>query len=392
MQQSACLPGYQAVTIQPKQANAGPQDREAGKPPAHIRVDLGAIRDNYRTLCHLSHPAECAPVLKADAYGVGVEHVAPVLFNAGARTFFVAYFSEAMKLDAVFDPSAKVRIYVLEGTEPGAEHLYSQARIFPVINTLQQLDGWQAYRTQSGLDKTCAVHVDTGMNRLGISPSELMSRAPLADGSAIDLVLSHLGSADTPDSHHNADQLVKLQGIIPELTSVRISFCNSSGMFLDERYRFDMTRPGIALYGGNPAPWTDNPMRPVITLEAQLRQVKSIDAGETVGYGADFVSQSPMTLGTLALGYADGYPRSLAGSGAFATFRDRKAPLVGRISMDFCVVDLSDFDDDMPVTGDYLQLIGPEYTLDQLAECAGTISHEILTGLGKRPLWEYIDP
>ena len=362
------------------------------EPHSRIRIDLGAIRENYRQLVARSAPAECAVTLTADAYALGMSEIALELYRAGARTFFVAYRVEALELASVLEGNEGVRIYAFEGTVPGNEEGYSRKTVFPVLNTPEQVAGWRALRDKTGSTKPCAVHVDTGMNRLGLPVGDCATILQDADEIGVELVLSHLSSADTPDSPQNDIQLRRLMGIREKMPSVAFSFCNSSGIFLGSDYLFEMTRPGIALYGANPTPSSRNPMLPVLTLEAQLRQVWEISAGETVGYGADFVSDRAMRLGTLAIGYADGYRRSLTDSGAYAVYSGTRAPLVGRVSMDSCVVDLSGFGDNPPPVRDWMELMGTDFTLDDYARCAGTISHEILTGLGQRLERCYVNP
>ena len=363
----------------------------APEPHSRVRIDLGAIRENYKLLAERSAPAECAVTLKANAYALGMAEIATELYRAGARTYFVAYLSEALELASILDGFSDVKIYVFDGTVPGNEDDYSRDCVLPVLNTLEQVAGWRAYRQRTGAGKSCAVHVNTGMNRLGLPISDFKKLRDNAEGLGVELVLSHLSSADTPNSPQNQIQLERLMEIREQIPAVAFSFCNSSGLFLGKEYVFQLTRPGLALYGANPTPWTRNPMRPALSLQAKLRQVWEISPGETVGYGADFVSDRKMRLGTLAIGYADGYPRSLANSGAYAMFNNIAAPLVGRVSMDFCVVDLSDFGDSAPGPGDWMEVMGAAFTLDDYAQCAGTISHEILTGLGQRLERSYFD-
>ena len=349
-----------------------------------LTINLAAVRDNYRILADRCGQAECGATLKANAYGLGVENIAPTLYAAGARTFFVAYHGEALELSQVLGHGSDTRIYVLEGTHCGSESDYITDNIFPVLNTIEQIAGWKNFRNKTGINKSCAVHVDTGMNRLGMAPSVFESALDLINEAGVDLVLSHLGSADDTQSPHNAQQLEKVLSIQARASGKRVSLCNSAGLFLGSRYVFDLARPGVALYGANPVSGIENPMKGAVTLEARVRQIRHIDAGETVGYGADFVSDRPMVLGTLAMGYADGFPRSLGASGAYAVFRGQRAPLVGRVSMDFCVVDLSNLGDQRPKPDDYMELMGKDLPLDKFAEFAGTISHEVLTNFGAR--------
>ena len=360
-------------------------------PPCRAIVDLSAIRKNYQFLNTISANAECAVVLKANAYGLGISKVAPELYCAGARTFFVAFLSEAIELKSTLGNTVQVKIYVLEGNSPGSESDFNQIQVAPVLNSVDQVKRWNEHQRKNKEVLPCALHIDTGMNRLGLSVSEVKWALESQDSEGVDLVISHFGSADSPQSQQSAKQLERFVSDSIQKPGLRYSIANSSGMFLGKPFLLDLVRPGASLFGIQPTRCKSNPMQPVITIEARLVQIRKIRAGEPVGYGATFISNKPMRLGTISMGYADGYPRSLSGSNAVAVFNGRKAPLVGRVSMDSIVVDLSDFSNQTPKEGDYLQLISNDFSLDELAVNANTIGNEILTGLGGRLKWKYLN-
>ena len=360
-------------------------------PPAKITVDLSAVRYNYSQLNRLSGNAECAVVLKANAYGLSINRVAPELYSVGARTFFVAYLFEAIELKQVLYPFNDVSIFVLEGNAPGTESDFFEYQISPVLNSLDQLSRWETYCQHVSNPGTCAIHVDTGMNRLGLELTELASVLSRAKAFGLTLIISHLSCADDASSKFNKSQLEKFVSGRIGNTDIRFSLSNSSGILLGEDYLFDMTRAGVALFGVNPTPENSTTLRPVIKLEARLNQVREINPGQAVGYGAAYISERPMRLGTISIGYADGYQRSLSDSNVGAYYKGEKFPLVGRVSMDSITVDLGDAVDYSPQIGDYLELVNEQFRIEDLAYHAKTIAHEIMTSLGSRLDWQYIN-
>jgi len=348
---------------------------------ATVRIDLDALARNFRTLRASAEPAECAAVVKANAYGLGVERVARRLEREGCRKFFVATFAEARELRAVLSAA---EIYVFEGAVDGAVAALAELEIRPVLNTLEQVERWRGRGP-------AALHLDTGMNRLGLGLAEvatLAKRRQLTAGIA--LVMTHLACADEPDHPQNREQLERFERLRAQLPAAPTSIGNSAGTLLGGPYRGDVVRPGIALYGGNPFSDRPNPMEAVVTLTAPILQLRELDEPQPVGYGATYLATPPARLAVVGLGYADGYPRNLGNCGTAAVHR-RRVPVVGRVSMDLLCVDVDALPRDTVRVGDFVELIGPTVGLDEVAADAGTIGYEILTGLGSRPMREYVE-
>ena len=362
-----------------------------------LTIDLGALAENWRRLRHRARPAECAAVVKADAYGIGIDHAVPALLLAGCRTFFVAHVAEAVRARAVAPEAA---IYVLNGLLPGSAPALLASAARPVLGSLEECREWAS----AAPGRPCAVHVDTGMNRLGL---------PVADAAALaadhklearlgrPLLMSHLVAAEQPDSGITSRQLEAFRAVRKLFPDWPASLANSSGIFLADNPAFDLVRPGYALYGGNPTPGSPNPMMPVIRLEATILQVHEVGRGETVGYGASWTSPSSRRLATLSLGYADGFPRS--GSRTDESDRNgsdrgavliagRLCPLVGRVSMDLVVADVSGVEPSRVQRGDRAVVIGDGLDIDEVGRRAGTIGYEILTSLGRRHERRYTGP
>lgn len=360
---------------------------------ATLTVDLAALTENWRRLRDLSNPAECAAVVKADAYGVGLEQAGRALSAAGCRTFFVALLSEAARLRAAV-PEAT--IYVLNGLLPGAAPRFAELDVRPILGSLPEVEDWIAAHG----DRSAALHVDTGMNRLGLAPAEA---AALAEQGLFRpaLLMSHLVSAETPDDPDNRRQIEAFAAARRLFPDSPASLANSSGIFLGPDARHDLVRPGYALYGGNPAPGTTNAMRPVVTLSARIVQVRAVEPGETVGYNAQWTARRPCRLATLSIGYADGFPRAASATdrarddgrpvGA-ALIAGRLCPFAGRVSMDLIVVDVTDVPEGEVSRGEQATLIGGSLDIDEVARRAGTIGYEVLTGLGRRYSRRYIEP
>ncbi len=352
-----------------------------------LTVDLAAIAENYRRLKAAFLEKAVAAVVKADGYGLGAERVAPVLVKAGARSIFVAQLDEALKLRPLLDRChPAVTLYVLNGLMPGAEADYAEHNILPVLNSLGEIDAWSAFCRARGTALPAAVHLDSGMCRLGLPPDEVEvlrgDPARLA-GLLPTCILSHLACADEPAHPMNARQLEALKSALPVLPRAPVSFCNSSGIFLGRDYHFDLGRPGVALYGVNPTPQAPNPMQPVVQLRAKILQVRQIDAPQTVGYGASHRATGPARIATVAAGYADGYLRSISNRG-HAWVAGHRVPVVGRVSMDLLALDVTGVAPDSVRPGLWAELLNDEQDVDALAREAGTIGYEILTSLGKR--------
>ncbi len=359
-------------------------DPEAARAGAILTIDLGALAENYRRLCTELNGVPCAAVVKADGYGLGLARVAPALFRAGARSFFVAQLGEAIALRGAIPEAAE--IFVLNGLAAGPVAEFRARRIVPVLNSLDEVDTWRGEARAAGNPLPAALHIDTGMSRLGLPPGELDTLAAepgRLDGIALSHVMSHLACADRPEHPLNAAQLAEFRAARARLPAAPASFANSSGIFLGADYHFDLARPGVALCGVNPTPGRPNPMRQVVRLQGKILQMREIDAPRTVGYGASHRAAGPTRVATVAVGYADGYLRSLSNRGS-AWLGNQRVPVVGRVSMDLITLDVTGVSPESARPGALVDLIGPEHTADHVAEAAGTIGYEILTALGQR--------
>jgi len=348
---------------------------------AVLGINLDAIVGNYRTLCQNLDTVACAAVVKANAYGLGLEPVAMALAKAGCEIFFVAHIDEGIRLRRLLPDH---QIHVLNGLMTGSESDFRSHCLIPVLGSLQEIRRWQ--QSCGSEPQPCDLHIDTGMLRLGLPPSELATIAndpSLLSGLDLQLVLSHLASADDAASVQNQQQLELFRQARQIIPTGRASFCNSSGIFLGADYHFDIARPGVALYGINPTPTRPNPMQAVVTLHARILQVREASPPAHVGYGASFAICQPSRVATAAIGYADGIPRALSNR-SHGYIDGLKVPLIGRISMDLTTFDVSNTPAGVAVPGQWIELIGPNHSLEQLAQEADTISYEILTSLGRR--------
>lgn len=358
--------------------------------PAILTIDLGEIVANWRQLRDRGGAAECAGVVKANAYGLGAHKVVPALYSAGCRTFFVAVLDEAIRLRAMV-PEA--RIVALGGLPPGSEPVFARHGIVPVLNHLGEIGRWQAFCRARHAALPAAVHIDTGMNRLGLGPDELDRLADdhgLLAGFDLQFFMTHLACGDDPGPM-SAEQNARFRAALARLPAAKASFANSAGVLLGPDHHFDLMRPGCALYGINPISGQPNPMRQVIRLDARLLQVRNVDSTMTVGYGATHRVRAAGKIATIAVGYADGYLRSLSSRGN-VFFDGVPAAVVGRVSMDLITVDVSHLPDHLLQPGRLVELIGPNRQADTVAEEAGTIGYEILTQLSARYHRVYVDP
>lgn len=349
--------------------------------PSVLEIDLGRLVSNYRLLCARLGGVPCAGVVKADGYGLGAVPVAEALAGAGCTTFFVAHASEAISLRAAL-PAPE--IYILNGILPGEEDTLVAGGVAPVLSTLEQIETWARAARRLGSPLPAAIHFDTGMSRLGLTPGEsarLIAERHRLDGIRLRYVLSHLACADEPEHPLNAQQLARFRAIRAQFPEARASFANSSGIFLGPDYHFDLGRPGAALHGINPLPGHPNPLAQVVHLQARILQTREIDSAQTVGYGASYRAPGPRRIATVALGYADGYPRALSSKGS-AYCGDRVVPIVGRVSMDLITLDVSAVPN--AHVGQMVEFLGDHRPLDVVAEEADTIGYELLTQLGKR--------
>ena len=348
-----------------------------------LTIDLDAIVANWRLLAAKHRHGQTAAVVKADAYGLGADKVAPALRAAGCRRFVVATPEEGLALRPLL---GEAEIMVLSGPFPGSESLFVEHDLIPVLNSMEQVAAWHTECLVRSRRLPAILHVDTGMSRLGLSLAEAESLRGQTSF-ALTLVMSHLACSDEPDHEMNALQAERFARIRALFPGVEGSLAASSGIFLGEDYRHDWTRPGLALYGGNPVPHKPNPMQPVVTLQGRIVQTRRVDAGDTVGYGASYRCSGEERLAVVSVGYADGLFRSLFTRGC-GHFEGVSVPLVGRVSMDLMIFDCAKAPAAKP--GGLLQLIGPGNDLDAVAQAAGTIPYEILTALGRRYHRTYI--
>ena len=350
-------------------------------------IDLDAIVANWRKLEKTAVPAECAGVIKADAYGCGADPVARALASAGCKTFFVATLDEARAARAAVPQAA---IYVLDGFFQNCGDIYAKIDARPVIGDLNELAEWDVFCRRSGWTGGAAIHIDTGMNRLGLTVAEAQGIIPRinAGDHGITLVMSHLACAEALNHPLNARQLAAFREIASLFSGVPASLSNSSGVFLGAPFQFDLVRPGAAVYGINPTPEADNPMQPVVELKARIVQIRNVEKGETVGYGGTWTARRPTRLAIISIGYADGYFRAGSSNdgtrGAEVVVAGKRCPIAGRISMDLIAVDVTDLEKNAARRGHMATLIGDGITVDELAHHFGTIGYEVLTSLGPR--------
>ncbi|WP_019220154.1 alanine racemase [Bartonella florencae] len=346
-------------------------------------INVGAIVANYKTLTQSVAPAECSAVVKANAYGLGADKIAPALYQAGCRTFFVAKIEEALQLKTILPEN--IMIALLNGLPHTAEEFVAQSGIVPVLNSWKEIESWQRFCQKKQKKFPAIIQIDTNMNRLGLDKKELekLTKQPqIFEKAEIKYLLSHLANGEDAIHSSNKTQLAAFRNVLAKLPVCKVSFANSGGIFLGSDFHFDLVRPGIALYGADPRGKQPTPLKPVLKLEAQILQSRSVDAGIPVGYGESFMTRRPSTLATISIGYADGWPRILSNKGS-VYFNGHKLPIVGRVSMDSIIVDATDLDQ-KPQRGDWVELIGPHQTLEKVATDANTIPNEILTSLSNR--------
>ena len=369
---------------------AGPPHMALAGAQAVLTIDLAALAANWKLLAARVAPARCAAVVKANAYGVGLEPAVAALAQAGCRVFFVAHAEEGTRVRATLGARRGFRIYVLNGLLPGADVAgeYVAHGLRPVLGSLDELRAFSASARAAKIP--VALHVDTGMNRLGLAPAKIDDFMAVAKGArvGVDLVMGHFVSSETRGNPLNARQIAAFDRVRARLPGVAASLSNSSGLFLPRKPFYDLARPGYALYGGNPTPAEKNPMRPVVTLRAPIIQLREIEAGESVGYNAQWTAKRRSRLATIGVGYADGLPRNLmatdARPGGEAMVAGTRCCFAGRVSMDLTVIDVTDAPRESVAPGVMVELLGERITVDDMGARAGTIGYEILTGLGKR--------
>jgi alanine racemase len=367
----------------PTLVTGGPLPMETG---GVLTIDLAAIEANWRALAYRVSPAECAAVVKADAYGCGIEPVAALLATAGCKTFFVAHLAEARQVRAV---APEAVIYVLNGVAPGGAAAFAHVDARPVIGSMQELAEWDAYCSVNGWRGGAALHVDTGMNRLGLSAEEAAAVAVRAKNPehGIALLMTHLACADTPEHPLNNQQVQLFRELRMMFRGVNASLANSSGIFLGPSTHCDLVRPGAALYGVNPTPAAANPMQSVVDLKARIVQIRQVPRGGSVGYAAAWTAAGATRIAVVSVGYGDGYLRAgaaLGGEPPQVLVASQRCPVVGRISMDLLTVDVTALPEHAVRRGDFVTLLGGDIGIADLARWGGTIGYEVLTSLGRR--------
>jgi len=365
-------------------AESGPLAAECG---ATLSIDLVAIAANWQALTRQLLTVECAAVVKANAFGLGLKPVAAALAAAGCKTFFVADLAEAR---IVRGRAKEATIYVLHGFTLQTAETFLELAVRPVINSMTELAEWDAFVAARAWQGGAALHVDTGMNRLGVSPEEAAALAPRVqtENHGIALLLSHFACADLPDHPLNAKQLQLFRELRALYSGIPASLANSSGIFLGDKTYFDLARPGAALYGINPTPGRPNPMKSVVELTGRILQIRAVAREQTIGYGATWTARRNSRIAVVALGYANGLLRAGSASdehsGGAAIVAGKRCPIVGRISMDLLMLDMTDLPDGAVRRGDFATLIGGELGIEEVAAAAGTIGYEIFTRLGLR--------
>lgn len=338
------------------------------EPTLRLSIDARALAHNWRSLDALSGDAAAGAAIKANCYGLGIDQCLPTLRDAGCESFFVAHWSE---VDAACAHVPAHQIAVLHGPMRDSDVAYAKATgALPVINSVSQAQRWVR-----GGGQTCHLMIDTGINRLGISPGEIND--PAIQALKIDAVMSHLSSADE-DSSANASQLKAFRDCLPQVPHKRASLANSAGIALGKEYAFDLTRPGLALYGGIPRPELHGTIQQVAHVEVAVIQTRMLNTGDAVGYNGAYIAKAPMPVATVSLGYADGFLR-VRGPGNALMFGDARLPILGKVSMDMVVVDLST----APhiAEGDWLQV---PFDLPDAAQQSTLSQYELLTVLGSR--------
>ncbi|MCP4779379.1 MAG: alanine racemase [Hyphomicrobium sp.] len=377
-----------------KSSKEVPRNVSAGATGA-IVIDLAQIRANWRALAHNVAPAECGAVVKADAYGVGAARIIPALADAGCRSFFVATPEEARDARALATDAA---IYVLDGLLPGTARQLVSISATPVLASLGEVREWAAHTSDDTDLPPAALHIDTGLNRLGMRQDEVeeLSRdAALLARLRFALVMSHLACADEAGHPMNLEQIDTFNRLRATLPFAPASIVASDGMMLGAEYHCDLVRPGYSLYGGQAAPERLAPVGPVVRVSARILQVRDVARGDRIGYSASYRAHKARRIATVAAGYADGVFRHASSTdeepGGAVSIGGKHAPIVGRVSMDLITVDVTDIDNPAPAPGDWVDLVGPELAIETVGASAMTIGYEVLTRLGSRFHRIYLD-
>ena len=347
-----------------------------------LEINIDSIIHNYQLINNKVGNTECAAVLKADAYGMGASVIAKALDKAGCSTFFVATIDEGIELRACFSKNEN-QIAVLSGLLEGSEDIFYSNKLTPVLNDTEQIKKWAIYNKQKKISAPSILHIDTGMNRLGLTINELsdiIKKPTELKELHVGWIMSHLACGDQPRDIMNEKQLSVFLNAKKKFPNVKASLANSAGVFLGQSYHLDMVRPGIALYGSGSG---SMPSKQVIKLYSRILQIRTLSTGASVGYGASYRVSEATRVATVGLGYADGYLRSLSNC-SWVFFNGLRLPVIGRISMDYITIDITQIASEKIKTGDFIEIIGDKFTLDDLATVANTVPHELLTRLGTR--------
>jgi alanine racemase len=352
-----------------------------------LTIDLGALQANWRDCAARAKPAECAAVIKADAYGLGIEPVAAALAKAGCKTFFVALLDEALRVCTVAPEAA---IYVLNGFNPGTASAFQDIDARPVLGSVSEIEEWDRFAKKANEPLAAAIHIDTGMSRHGLTVEEAEKIAAKAKDFSfkLTLVMSHLARADEVNHAMTAKQTADFKKIAAKFPGIPASLANSAGLLAHPDTRFDLVRPGIALYGGGALIDGENLMKPTVRLDIHVLQVRHAKKGDSVGYGGEYTLKRDSRLAILAAGYADGIPRASGSTdtkqGMEAVIAGRRCRIVGRVSMDLIVADVTELPESDVKRGDMARILGEGIGVDDLAGASGTVGYEILTRLGRR--------
>lgn len=355
-----------------------------GSGSAILEVDLGAVLRNWKLLNQTHGNHDCAAVVKANAYGLGMEEVAATLADAGCPHFFVATLDEAIELREILTSQF---IYVFAGVQEDEVEDFLDYNIIPVLNSMQQFERW-AEVAKDTKAAASVLHIDTGMNRLGISVDEaekLAMEEERLKAAQIRFIMSHLACASEPESDFNKQQLERFSHIRRCFPNLPASLSNSAGVFLGPTFHHDLARPGCALYGINPFTDRPNPVEPVVTLTAPILHLHTTtQENEPVGYGGDATVAKGTRIATVGIGYADGLHRILSGTNLHGYIGEHAAPIIGRVSMDLITLDVTHIPHDVLAEGTRVELINAKQDVNALAQAAQTIGYEILTSIKAR--------
>lgn len=354
-----------------------------------LAIDLDAVRENFLNWSRKAHPGKCAAVVKADAYGLGAEVIAPAIAEAGCEHFFTALPEEAMRLRPVLPDR---NIYVFSGVQNRNIEEFQRYSLIPVLNDLDQVRCWTSLARKLQRPLPCLIHIDTGMNRLGFDSGTLHALVRNCDELRwldVRYVITHFACADDPDDEFSSAQRELFDELRRVLPAAPTSIGNSAGTMLGPKYAGDLARIGIALYGANPGSQPDNPSRLVVRMLSEVLQIRELDCEQPIGYGSTKRLPAGSRIATIGTGYADGLPRSLSNRG-FAFIAGQRVPIVGRVSMDLTMLDVSSIPLKELKAAKEAELIGANITLEEVAGLAGTINYEILTGLGRRARRRYL--